>query len=130
MARRNSRLLRCAGVLNPLKGARAAAALWRDGRTASAASGVGMARMAKEQVALYILDNLTRKEYYVNALYDPALSWQEKRAFISTRNTGRYVGVLTPRRYAGLFANKLAFSRYFGAAGLPVPRAARRVRSR
>jgi len=122
MARRNSLLLRCAGVLNPLKAVRAAAALWRDGRAASAFGGVGMLRMAWEQAALHILDNLGRREYYTNALYDPALSWPQKRAFISTRNTARYVGVLTPRRYAGLFANKLAFSHFFGAAGLRVPR--------
>jgi hypothetical protein len=122
MARKNSRLLRCASALNPLKVARATGALWRDGRRASAASGVSMFRMAWEQAALHILDNLGRREYYVNALYDPALSWAQKRAFVGTRNTARYVGVLTPRRYEALFRNKIAFSRFFGAVGLPVPR--------
>jgi hypothetical protein len=111
-----------AGMLNPLKAARAAAALWKDGRAAAQSGGVSLLRIAWEQVLLYFLDNLNRQQYYTYALYDPALTWQEKRAFIANRNIKRYVDVLTPRRYEGLYRNKLAFSRVFSAAGVAVAR--------
>jgi len=107
-------------MMNPTRVARAAAALWRDGRAASAESGVSIFRIAWEQAALHLLNDLNRREYYMYGLQSPALSWEEKKAFISDKDSGRYIDLFTPRRYTALFKNKLAFSRVYGALGLPL----------
>ncbi|MFO7957701.1 MAG: sugar-transfer associated ATP-grasp domain-containing protein [Candidatus Brocadiia bacterium] len=107
-------------ALNPFKAVRFARDMWDNGRRASKESGVSLFRIGIEQVALYVLNQLHRREYYMYALHDPALSWEEKRAFIGDRGASRYIDVLTPRRYACLFRNKLVFHRYARSAGLPL----------
>ncbi len=120
MAYKDTRLKRYASMLNPLKALRLARDLWRTGREAARESGVGMLHIAREQTALYLLNNLNRREYYMYDLQNPALSWEEKKAFISDKDSGRYIDLFTPRRYTALFKNKLAFGRIYGALGLPL----------
>ncbi len=119
MNRRESIFRRYLGTLNPLRAARATAALCQDGRWAAKHSDVSLLRIAWDQIALYLTSNINRQEFYLNSLYDPAMAWAQKRAFLSSRNTRKIVSVLTPARYHCLFSNKLAFVRYFSAAGCP-----------
>lgn len=120
MKLRDTRVGRTLEALSPLRVGRFVRDLWSNGRAASKESGVSLLRIGAEQVALYVQNRLARREYYMYSLQDPELSWSEKRAFISFRYNNRYRDVLTPRCYAYLFKNKLAFARYSRGASLPV----------
>ena len=121
MALTNSRFGRLASAANPLRIWRLAVDLWQNGRRAAQESGVSVLRVMYEQVALYLLNNLNRKEYYMYRLHDPGFSWGEKRAVIGDRSTSKYFRVLVPPRYHFLFKDKLAFDRFYRGAGLPLP---------
>jgi hypothetical protein len=79
-------------------------------------------RILRELLVLNATRSLGLKPYFQYRLFDPALSAAEKRRYLPDTPwaNGRLWARFNPRQYACLYANKLIFNRFFGAAGLPV----------
>jgi hypothetical protein len=75
-------------------------------------------------IVLNATQGLGIRPYFQYRLFNPALSWQDKRRYLPDTPwaNAQLWSRLNPKRYRCLFANKLIFNRFFSAAGIPVPR--------
>ena len=111
---------RIVSALNPFKILRYVNDVRESAVQVSALYGVPVRKIVREQILLYLRSEMRRDEYYRYHLFSPELTWEQKRAFISSKELRRVQVKLNPCEYFSLFKNKLLFKRYFENAGLPV----------
>ncbi len=91
-----------------------------EGREAAERYGVSLWRVFRETVALYFQRGIKPKEYLTLGLADPALSWSDKTKFLGRSTAAKIQQAINARQYKAVFADKLAFRRYFGPEGIPL----------
>lgn len=100
---------------------RAGAAAWGDARRIAPESGVSALHLLREQYRLSKHYSIGRKSYYQYRLFDPALSWEEKKNYLpSGEGMAELRNLLAPPRYRCLYFNKLLFKQFFSSLGLPL----------
>ncbi len=102
--------------------ARLAQLLRELGPQASRDSGRSLHAVCLEQLALRLLNGMSLSEYCRYHLYDPALSWKEKRQFVSGKESRGWWFALNPPEFEWLVNNKLILKRILLSAGVPTPR--------
>lgn len=106
--------------INPFRIVRYFQDIRRHALAVSRQYGLPVMRIVREQVALNRLNGMRRDEYYKYHLFDPALSWEDKCAFVSDVELRALQRRINPHSYYYLLKNKLIFKRYFADAGIPV----------
>jgi Sugar-transfer associated ATP-grasp len=101
---------------------------WRCARKVASENGLSALRLFGEQILLEKFFSINRYSYYLYRLFEPGLSWEEKKTYLAddyySEERGeanlRLWALLAPEKYRGLYDNKLAFNRFFGSLGLPL----------
>lgn len=106
--------------LNPFRIFRYIQDIFRHAVAVSKEYNIPVAQIVREQIALNRLNGMRRDEYYKYHLFDPALSWAERCAFVSDVEVRKIQNRLNPPQYHYLLKNKLIFKRFFAHAGIPV----------
>jgi Sugar-transfer associated ATP-grasp len=114
-------ILRMTRIGTAMRAARFGKELLTRGRKAARASGRPLHVIAREQARLYRKHNIHRAEYHWYRLYDPALTWEDKIAYIGGRQAIRYWSRFNPEEFWNLLEYKTLFHPYAQAAGLPLP---------
>jgi hypothetical protein len=100
---------------------------WRRARKVASENGLSALRLLWEQTLLERFFSINRYSYYLYRLFEPGLSWEEKKSYLAddyySEERGeanlRLWSLLAPEKYRGLYDNKLAFNRFFRLAGTP-----------
>ena len=101
---------------------------WRYAREVASENGLSALRIFGEQTLLEKFHSINRYSYYLYRLFEPSLSWEEKKSYLaddyySEERGGanlRLWSLLAPEKYRGLYDNKLVFNRFFGSLGFPL----------
>ena len=101
---------------------------WRRAREVASDNGLNASKVFVEQTLLERFHSINRYSYYMYRLFEPGLSWEEKKRYLVddyyAEDRGewnvRLWSLLAPDKYRGLYDNKLAFNRFFGSLGLPL----------
>lgn len=101
---------------------------WLRAREVASENGLSALRLLGEQTLLEKFFSINRYSYYLYRLFEPGLSWGEKKSYLAddyySEERGeanlRLWALLAPEKYRGLYDNKLAFNRFFSSLGLPL----------
>ncbi len=95
--------------------------VWDEAKDVAAEYGLSPWRLLREQAMLYAFHSISPQAYFQYRLFDPEISWDEKKTYLPTRIRGnRLWALLTPKKYGALFDNKLIFKRLFSSLGFPL----------
>ncbi|GEM_PF-5461106 len=108
--------------VNPVKYVRFASRVVRYHHRTRQKSNQSLLKEGCEVYRLLRLNQLEPREYYETyELFDPQLTWEDRRRFLSREQFARLDRVLNPRAAVGVM-NKLVFKVYAQHFGLPVAR--------
>ena len=101
---------------------------WRLARKVASENGLSAPRIFGEQTLLEKVHSINRYSYYLYRLFEPGLSWKEKKSYLAddyySEERGeanlRLWSLLAPEKYRGVYDNKLVFNRFFGSMGFPL----------
>lgn len=106
---------------------RQAVEAWRQARKVASENGLNALKILAEQTLLERLHGINRYSYYLYRLFEPGLSWEDKKSYLVddyySEDRGeenvRLWSLLAPEKYRGVYDNKLVFNRFFGRWGSP-----------
>jgi hypothetical protein len=107
--------------MNPLGAFRLLQTTYRLGRDDRQRFGVGYLSQLKEIYALRRLNGLEPHEYFQYRLSNPALTWEEKKAYLSYNQGCALHRELSPLQDRAI-TTKFLSERYFDWFGIPMPR--------
>ncbi len=107
---------------------RQAVEAWRQAREVASENDLNAYRILAEQTLLERLHSINRYSYYLYRLFEPGISWEDKKSYLAddyySEDRGeenvRLWSLLAPEKYRGLYDNKLVFNRFFGSLGFPL----------
>ncbi len=100
--------------------------IWRYARKVASENGLSTFRILGEQTLLKEFHSVSRYSYYLYRLFDPDLSWEEKKTYLVDDKDDyapakvRLWSLLAPEKYRFLYDNKLVFNRFFSSLGFPL----------
>lgn len=107
--------------LNPVKYIRFISRIIRYGSKAKHKTNLSLIQQGKEVYRLFRLNLMEPKEYYDYELFDPRLSWDDKKRFLSRNQFAMMHRELNPPKDMGT-TNKLVFKFYAQNFNLPIPK--------
>ena len=105
---------------------RQVAEAWRCAKKVALENGLNPLHVFREQILLEQLHSVNRYSYYLYRLFDPGISWDEKKTYLLDDEEDyapfkvRLWSLLAPERYRCLYDNKFVFNRFFGSLGFPL----------
>lgn len=107
-------------IFNPMKYIRFAKKVLRGWRKTLNENHISVIKQFKEIYSLLKLNRMEPEEYYEYKLYNPELSWDDKKSYLTRSQYYLIESAVNPRAEVGIL-NKFAFHQYARQFDLPTP---------